>query len=113
MGGAGRGHFCFAKEPDGSAVLLLSDDRKAMSAAAKARRSNGPYARGQVRWSSKGYLEFRTKDTFDGFIAVLAGWVKAHRVGAAGLSALVGARMTQLDDEGETVARFKDAEAWE
>lgn len=105
--------FWFASESvSGGPVLLLAADRSALKPQVKAAKAKGASCKGMLRRSAKGWLEFQTKDEYDGFIPQLAGWVARHRDQWPALSALIGARMTRRDTDGNIVGRFKDDSAW-
>ncbi len=99
-------------EVSGTPHLLLSSSRDDLKTAARALGEHGQSVRGSVVVSSRGWLEFRTRQPYASFIDHLAGWAGAHVSDWPALSRLRDARMTQRDDSGEIVDRQKNDDAW-
>lgn len=97
---------------DGGPVLLLATERSELRPLIKATRSAGPACKGQLRRSKKGWLEFQTRDDYSDFIPQLAAWVATHQPQWPALEALIGARMTRRDAEGNIIDRIKSDSAW-
>ena len=92
------------------ASLFVFADRSKLREKAKTVGKSG--IRGELRQSSKGWFEFRTKQAAPNFIPQLAAWVKANHSSASNLSMLFGSRMTQRDDDGNVISRQKDDSVW-
>lgn len=105
--------FWFAADSAGGPVLLLAADRSDLKPLVKAVKATGPVCRGQLRKSSKGWLEFVTRDETTDFIPSLAGFVATHREAWPELARLIGARMTRRDADGNILDRIKDDRAWQ
>ena len=104
--------FWFSAEAKGGGpLLLLESSPAALKPLAVEAATDAPAVRGKLvaaRWG----VEFQTRKAIPGFIAALAAWVAANRAHAAGLDALVGARMTVRDRDGNTTERIRDDGAW-
>jgi len=97
---------------DDTPLLLLSTDRDALKGAVKGAGKASKSVRGQVVRSKKGWLEFRTRTPYPGFITALGGWCRAHRPQWPALKALTGARMICRNADGEIVDRQKNDTIW-
>lgn len=97
---------------DGTAVLILDDDRKNLKARAQAVGHSGKRLNGHLRVSSKGWIEFQSKKSYPNFIIDLGQWVMKNHSSAPGLVRLKGARMTQRDENNEIIDRQKNDDIW-
>jgi hypothetical protein len=104
--------FWFAGSSDVGPMLLLAEDRGDLKPLVKAVKNAGDTCKGQIRLSSKGWLEFQTRDETSEFIERLAAFVASHRAAWPGLARLIGARMTRRDADGNVIDRIKDDRAW-
>jgi hypothetical protein len=104
--------FFFGTDTLGAPFLMLGEHRKSLSAAAQRIRGRGPKARGQLRLTSTGRLDFRTRDDVDDFIEGVADWVRRHQREVPALQKLHGARLLLIDDEGLIHASRKNDAAW-
>jgi hypothetical protein len=93
-------------------MLMLSADRDALKAAVRGLGKPSKSVRGQVVRSKKGWLEFRTKTPYPGFINELGGWCRAHRSQWPALKSLTGSRMTCRNADGELVDRQRNDAIW-
>ena len=99
-------------DASGSPALFLAAERADLKEPATQSGGDGPSVVGQLRKSSKGWLEFRIRKSFDGFLPAVAAWAVANHSQNPELSALRGARMSQVNRDGETVERVRDDALW-
>ena len=97
---------------DDTPLLLLATDRDALKVAVKEAGKASKSVRGQVIRSKKGWLEFRTRTPYPGFITALGEWCRAHRPQWPALKTLTGARMICRNADGEIVDRQKNDNIW-
>jgi hypothetical protein len=97
------------------AVLVLAAAPADLKAAARALPTGEGIrsVRGLVVPSKAGWLEFRAKSEYDGFVGALAQWAAAHAARFPALSRLRGARMTHRDSDDTILSRQKDDAAWD
>ena len=98
---------------DGAPVLLLATDRNDLRPLIKEARGDAPACKGQLRHSKKNWIEFQTRDEYSDFIPQLAAWVATHQSQWPALKALIGARMTRRDADGNILDRIKSDSAWQ
>jgi hypothetical protein len=104
--------FFFGTDALNAPFLMLGEHKKSLSAAAQRIRGKGPKARGQLRLTSTGRLDFRTRDDVDDFIEGVADWVRRHQREVPALQRLHGARLLLIDDEGLIRTSRKNDAAW-
>lgn len=105
--GAKAAWFWMGDTAKGTTLLLGKDPEQLNGQAPDGARG---VVLGQVRRSSKGWLEFRSDTNDTKFIHRLAGWYKQNRA-QDGVSSLPGARFI-VHDGSQTLARYKDDGAW-
>jgi len=104
--------FFFGYDALGAPFLMLGEDRRDLREEARRIRGKGPKARGQLRLTSRGTMDFRSHDDVDDFIEAVAQWVRVHQREVPELRRLHGARLILIDDEGLIRARRKNDAAW-
>jgi len=104
--------FFFGYDVLGDPFLMLGEDRKILNASAQRIRGQGSKARGQIRLTKKGRMDFRTRDDLDDFIEGVAEWVRKHQRAVPELRRLRGARVLLLDDEGLIFAHRENDAVW-
>ena len=97
---------------EGTSVLLLDDDRKELKVRSQQVGHSGKRLHGHLRVSSKGWIEFQSKKSYPDFITDLGRWAIQHHTSAPGLHRLIGARMTQRDENNEIIDRQKNDDIW-
>lgn len=96
------------------AALVLAADPAALKEAARAlpTGAGSKSVRGLAVPSKAGWLEFRARGEYDGFVGELARWAAEHVGRHPGLRRLRGARMTHRDGDNNIISRQKDDAAW-
>ena len=91
--------------------LILADDNKRLKALVMEKGETGNVIRGQIKLSSKGWIEFRVKDTYPNFIEKIASFVIANHQNWPIFKELRGARMIQKQGE-KILDRQKNDKIW-
>ncbi|MEL6344474.1 MAG: hypothetical protein AAFV53_15250 [Myxococcota bacterium] len=76
-------------------LLLLAERMSDLKPLVSAHRGSGRSVRGIVERTRRGWLHFQVKQPYPDFIVMLADWTARHIGRHPGLSALIGARLTQ------------------
>ena len=105
--------FWFSRRTkSGQAMLLLEESNPAMKSIALTIIGDAPKIRGQIKYEPWGFL-FKTRRAYPNFLQDLAQWVGKHKKEWPKLEHLIDSRLIVVDNQGETVEKYKDKQAWQ
>ena len=97
----------------GTTHLILSTDKDALKSSVKALGAAEKSIRGQVVVSSSGWLGFRIRSPYPGFLDELIEWTRSNHSDWPDLLRLKGARVMQIDGDKNIVDRQKNSAGWD
>ena len=96
---------------DGKPQLLVETDGAVLKAAAMEAKGKLAGVRGTLHTAKWG-IELRARKSYPNLLPALAKWVRYSRKKWPDVDALIGARVTVRDKEGNILERTKDTKAW-